>query len=244
MRLEEKKQNIVFQGQWENEEVKMIVRKHWMAYIPTIGLMLAMFLFLFFFFFVFKYFFEASKEVMDIYYLISGIICLCILTFGLTSWIDFYFDIVIVTDQRLISIQQKALFARGVDALGLMRVQNISAEARGFFQTVFNYGTAYVETAGEQGREEVRERVGVFMFDFIPNPYEFSENVMRYHDQLVANVTHGHHTAVGEGELKRAENSKSRVYDDSFVNLSKAELDLIGGAKKQKNDNYPNEPDV
>jgi len=199
----ENEQEKVFHGQWDKERVILIIHKHWMAYITTIFLMTIIFLFTLFFYIIFHFLINVSSEVLRIFFLVSGILNLVVLAFGLASWIDYYFDVIIVTDQRLISIQQKGLFSRGIDSLTLLRIQNISAEARGVLQTMFNYGTAYIETAGEQGKEEIKDKIGNFSFDYIPDPYIFSEKVMELHDAVVANSVHKESFAVGEGDLKK-----------------------------------------
>lgn len=224
--------NKVFEGQWENEKVEGVIRKHWMAYFPTVFLMTVIFLFTFFFYYVFNFLLHFSHDAMSMYYLVMGVIYLIILAYGMATWIDYYFDIIIITDQRLISIQQKGLFVREIDGLSLTRVQNVSAESRGFIQTMFNYGTAYVETAGEQGTEEQKEKVGNFCFDFVPSPYRFSEMVMRLHDALIVNVTHGRNASIGEGDLQRRVEEPPMILPTQETSVSPPAQQIVQEDKK------------
>jgi uncharacterized membrane protein YdbT with pleckstrin-like domain len=85
-----------------------------------------------------------------------------------TSFIDYYLDFWIVTNDRIINVEQH-LFSRTVSELDLYKIQDITGEAKGFLQTMFNYGNVYVQTAGEVGR---------FNFQEVPNPREVARKIM------------------------------------------------------------------
>lgn len=77
------------------------------------------------------------------------------------SFVDYYLDIWIVTNRRIIDIEQNGLFSRTVSEQKLERIQDVTSEVKGFFPTVFAYGNVYIQTAGEKER---------FHFRQIPNP--------------------------------------------------------------------------
>ena len=83
---------------------------------------------------------------------------------------DYYLDTWIVTNERIINIEQEGLFFRTASELDLAAVQDTTAEIRGFLQTIFTYGNVYVQTAGEKGR---------FHFKNIDNPEHVKEIVTR-----------------------------------------------------------------
>ncbi len=68
--------------------------------------------------------------------------------FLFTMFLDYELDVWVVTNDRLVSIEQNGLFARTVAELDLWRVQDVTSDVRGFFPTFFNYGDVYVQTAG------------------------------------------------------------------------------------------------
>lgn len=76
--------------------------------------------------------------------LIGGVI-LGLLIFA-PSWIGWYFSLYIVTDQRLIQINQKGLFHRAVAALGLNQIQSVNYEIQGLQETLLGFGTIKMQT--------------------------------------------------------------------------------------------------
>lgn len=64
-------------------------------------------------------------------------------------WVDYYFDIWVITDERIINIEQKGLFMRRVSAAKYEKIQDVTVEVKGFLQTVINFGDVRVQTAGE-----------------------------------------------------------------------------------------------
>jgi uncharacterized membrane protein YdbT with pleckstrin-like domain len=73
-------------------------------------------------------------------------------------WTDYYLDIFIVTDRRLIDIEQVGLFGRDVAELRLERIQDIKVEIIGFLPTILHFGNLHVQSAGE-GREIIIKNI-------------------------------------------------------------------------------------
>lgn len=63
-------------------------------------------------------------------------------------WTNYYLDLWIVTDRRIMNIEQVALFNREVTTWRMERVQEVTITQRSFVQTLFDFGTIEVETAG------------------------------------------------------------------------------------------------
>lgn len=95
--------------------------------------------------------------------LMRGAYLLFIFVFGLTQFFDYYLDIWIVTNERILDIQLKGLFARTTSETRLYRVQDVTAEMKGIGATIFDYGTVHVQTAGATSR---------FTFEQMPDPDE------------------------------------------------------------------------
>ncbi len=90
-----------------------------------------------------------------------SIYCLFIWLFFFFSFVDYYLDIWIVTNERIIDIRQAGFFNRTISEQLLYRVQDVTSEVAGFFPTILKYGNVYVQTAGTAER---------FFFKEIPNP--------------------------------------------------------------------------
>lgn len=67
----------------------------------------------------------------------------------------------VVTHTNITQVNQVGLFNRKISQLSLGDVEDVSAQQKGIFASIFKYGTIFVETAGEQAN---------FNFDFCPNP--------------------------------------------------------------------------
>jgi len=95
--------------------------------------------------------------------LFASVYYIYILLFFFSAFIDFYLDVWIVTDQRIINIEQKGLFNRVIAEHSLDKIQDVSGEQKGLFQTLFSYGNVHIQTAGEVQR---------FIFFQVKNPFE------------------------------------------------------------------------
>lgn len=85
-------------------------------------------------------------------------------------WVDYYFDVWIITSQRIVNIEQKGLFNREVSELQFSRIQDVTSVVDGFIPTILNFGDVYVQTAAEEER---------FVFRQIPDPYTIKDMVMQ-----------------------------------------------------------------
>lgn len=72
------------------------------------------------------------------------------------EWTDFILDTWILTNHRLIDVEQLALFSRRVSTLSLDRIQDITIEQSGFINTMFGIGTVFIQTAGETEEFKIR----------------------------------------------------------------------------------------
>lgn len=89
-------------------------------------------------------------------------------------WIDYYFDIWIITSERIINVEQKGMFTRKASELRYAKIQDVTTEVMGFLPSVFNYGDVRVQTAGE---------VNEFVFRTISDPYRVKNLIMELQKQ-------------------------------------------------------------
>ncbi|MBA3679453.1 PH domain-containing protein [Candidatus Saccharibacteria bacterium] len=81
---------------------------------------------------------------------------------------------IVITDQHIVDIDQVGLFNRVVSTLRLEEIQDISASVKGPMQTIFQYGSIVIQTAGERAN---------FLFDYVPNPYELEHYILETRKQ-------------------------------------------------------------
>jgi hypothetical protein len=82
------------------------------------------------------------------------------------SIIDYLLDLWVITDRRIIDIRQNGFFSRTISEQMLSKIQDISSDTHGFWQTIWKYGDLTVQNAGEKNQlyfeeisdpEEVRD---------------------------------------------------------------------------------------
>lgn len=96
-------------------------------------------------------------------------------TLLLTILVLYYLNIHVVTDKRVVDIDQKGIFNHTISELRLEKVEDVTSETKGVLGTIFNFGTVFVQTAGAMER---------FEFENIPNPAEVSKMILDLYAQL------------------------------------------------------------
>lgn len=73
-------------------------------------------------------------------------------------WTDYYLDVWIITNKRLIDVEQKGLFSRNIATMPISRIQDVTSEISGIIPTLIGFGNIHVQTAGQE-REFVIKKV-------------------------------------------------------------------------------------
>jgi hypothetical protein len=84
-------------------------------------------------------------------------------------WTKYYLDVWVVTNRRIIDIDQESLFHRKLVSARLEKVQDAHVEVEGVIATFFGYGTLTLYTAGENPD---------IVIDNAAHPYEAKEKLM------------------------------------------------------------------
>lgn len=71
----------------------------------------------------------------------------CVIS-GFTIWTHYYLDLWLVTDHRIISVDQIHFFNRSVAIFRMERLQDIEYQINGLLPTFLNFGTISAQTAG------------------------------------------------------------------------------------------------
>jgi len=153
----------------ENEEIELVVRHHWISFmgaflkiiIPPIALLVL----------IYKVGLVKSLSWFDnvIFSWVFFIIFLIWATFTFYSWFIWYFDVAILTNKRVIVIEQKALFNKIVSAAGLEKIQDTTIQISGLVPTLFGYGSVIIQTAGEAANLVIRD---------IPEPGKVQQKIL------------------------------------------------------------------
>ena len=160
-----------FKGQRDGEEILMVVHRHWFDILSQFFIILLMLLVVFGSLLFASPILNSMNGALSVslFLFLENIMLIGIWLLFFIVWIDYYFDVWIVTSERIVNIEQKGLFSRDVSELKLENVQDITVEVLGIIPTFLNYGDLYIQTAGELER---------FIFKHVPNPYAIKDLVM------------------------------------------------------------------
>lgn len=132
----------------EGEEIIVIIKKYPLVFIGPI-IISAVFI-IAPFFFLYPLFHQGLWGVILFFILLlSGI------TFSIRQFVIYSFNIFVITNQRIIDIDQKGFFDRTVSESTYDKIQDVSFRLKGVFQTMFHYGSIIIQTAGTQANLEL-----------------------------------------------------------------------------------------
>ncbi|PIR66460.1 MAG: hypothetical protein COU51_03835 [Parcubacteria group bacterium CG10_big_fil_rev_8_21_14_0_10_36_14] len=147
--MEQKKSDFKAVKLKEGEEVLLVVRQTPIVYSTAILFGLLFFLLPFFFLFPL---FSWGKIGMVIFFILLG----GAIFFTLYQLIDWYFNCGIVTNVRVIDIDQKGLFNRIVSEVPYYKIDDVSYNIKGIKQSMFRYGNVVVAIRGYRSSVTLR----------------------------------------------------------------------------------------
>ncbi len=106
----------------------------------------------------------------------SSVIILILFISFCIGFVDYWLDTWLVTNDRIIDIEQKGLFVRDFSEFKISKIQNINVIVAGFIPTMLNYGNLSVQTAGTNE---------TFVFRNIPNPYKAKTDILAIYDEYI-----------------------------------------------------------
>lgn len=136
----------------KDEYVVRIVRKSLVLFFIQIIGFLVIAILPFIAYTLFTKYLELS--ISDITYIVIKVV---FVTWILFIWIslfirftNYYLDSWIVTNKRIVDIDQKSLFSRTTSTLNVDKIQDVRIDIGGILRTVLGIGTLHVQTAGEE----------------------------------------------------------------------------------------------
>ena len=172
-----------------NEQIMRVVRHHWAGFLSTAFMIFWMFVIPLVIVIIINI---ATHGLLsrfgNITIMIVSAYLLFMLTFLMGEWINFYYDVVIITNRRIININQVGLLSRQTSEVSIMQIQNVSADIDGILRSILDFGKISVETAGEGTSDEPVLHHGVegyFTIDDIPSPNKIARLILDLHRQSV-----------------------------------------------------------
>ena len=156
-----------FRGRRSNETVIMVARFHAWLLMPVVYAWIILFIVLGL---ALKYFGASGVTSIAIaaVALIGG-------RYSFYHWFIWNNGTYIVTNQRVIRIEQLSLFNREISEAELDRIQEISTEIKGPIHTLFNFGTVKIQTASSTGKVDLVD---------VTNPYDIQQEIVRVQRQM------------------------------------------------------------
>lgn len=160
------------------EEILLIVRRHWFDILKQLFLIFIMVLTLIGSYSYLPLLFPGLTDnaaFNSVFIFMENLFAMLIWLLFFLIWIDYYFDVWVITNKRVVDVRQNGLFSREVSELQIEKIQDITTEVHGVIPTFLNYGNVYIQTAGE------RER---FVFANVPDPYRIKDMVVKLQKQI------------------------------------------------------------
>ncbi|MSU60536.1 MAG: hypothetical protein EXS52_01305 [Candidatus Staskawiczbacteria bacterium] len=96
--------------------------------------------------------------------------------FFFINWTNYYLDTFLITNKRIIYIEQVRLFRRNASELRLEKIQDIQVKILGIVPSLLNMGDLHIQTAG--GKDEV-------VFKSVPNAHGVKNMISKCCDEAL-----------------------------------------------------------
>jgi uncharacterized membrane protein YdbT with pleckstrin-like domain len=171
-----------FKDLGQNEEIIRVLHRNWFYLLQQFVLMFVVVLIFMTGLFYAPIFFPQmfGIEFKPVVSFMENFFVLAVWIYGFLIWIDYYYDVWIITSQRIVNIEQKGMFTRKVSELRYSKIQDVTTEVVGFLPTVINYGDVLIQTAGEEEN---------FVFRTISDPYKIKSIIVDLQKKHEGEVT-------------------------------------------------------
>lgn len=90
--------------------------------------------------------------------------------FGLQSFLMWFYNVYIITNERLVDVDFIGLLSKTVNVCQISRVEDVNYTQRGFLASMLNYGDVIVQTASEQKTPDTAGEASAFTFEAVAVP--------------------------------------------------------------------------
>jgi Bacterial PH domain len=165
----------------QDERVIVVLRRHWFVLLmESIGVIF-LFLLPFLLLLVFKS--AAIQQPLGTIHLPTigsnviiflSALWLLMIWFRLFSiWTSYYLDKWVITNKRIVTIDQVSFFNRDVSNFRIDKIQDIETKVSGLLETFIDFGDITIQTAGEMGD---------FTMHNVPSPAKLKEIITHQQD--------------------------------------------------------------
>jgi hypothetical protein len=167
----------LFPSQHEDEKIFIVVREHWVRFFFRLAIWLMFAAALLVFNRYAPDFLPGLFEDLagDVTSLLRQVYTLFLAASLFLLWVFYYLNMQIVTDRRVVDVDQVGLFSHVVSELHIENIEDVTSETNGILGNIFNYGMVYIQTAGSKER---------FEFNNVPNPSAINKLVLDLYEKI------------------------------------------------------------
>ena len=93
-----------------------------------------------------------------------------LLFFGLQSFLMWFYNVYIITNERLVDVDFVGLLSKTVNVAQLGKVEDVNYTQNGFLANLFDYGDVIVQTASEQKTPDSSGEASAFTSESVAFP--------------------------------------------------------------------------
>ena len=167
-----------------DETYSLVVRKHWFVFVRAVFAVFLGTLFLWVAIGVILQVVKVDEALIrfwQAFVVLMGILSIFVI------WTNYWLDMWIVTNKRVVHVDQKTLFSRTVIATRIDRVQDVKAKVSGIIATMLGFGDLQVQTAGASSAN--------MFISGIPDPNNVRREILKRLDEAIAGYKN--HDGVG-----------------------------------------------
>ncbi len=145
--------NMFFDTQEKEEQIILLLRQSLITQIRWVLIALGMILFPFLFASI-----SPFGGIPTVY--TSALLTLWyLMTFGyvLESFLSWFFNVYIITDERIIDVDFYSFIFKDVSNTKIINIEEVTAQTGGTLETIFNFGTVFIQTASATSRIEFND---------------------------------------------------------------------------------------
>ncbi len=174
-----KPKNVRYSDQIKEEDIVLLLRQHPItqlgkAVLGVLG-----------FFFPILLFASRWIEMVDFKFQIGILLAWYLILFGfiLESFLAWYFQVFIITNRRVIDIEFRSMIYKDITSTKLESIQDLNFITTGVLASLIDYGTVYIQAAGEQAKTDFKK---------VPHPAEVVKTVNELIAQKRKNLGRGY----------------------------------------------------
>ena len=141
------------------------------------------------------------------------------LWYSLRKIVHWYYNLFVVTDRRIVDVDQRGFFDRTVSEVAYGKIQDVSYRIKGILPTVLHFGTVVVQTAGSTANLELERMKNPEQIVDLINEFREHEDAPRDKKmEMVAKYVEG----LSEDELRvLVQEASKRVREEAMNDFFK-----------------------